>query len=133
MKKLTAQQQIIEDFAKTWKERTGHEYFINWPKEVKACNILIAMNMAPDDYVERKNFFFSDRKWWEFGKWDFAVFVKHINKLIPEARGPRNGSALESQQITCQLHGIKHGLMQQCPECYKESLAIMERERNSHE
>ena len=120
-RKLTPQQQIIEDFAATWKQRVGRDYFINWPKEVKAANVLIDINMPPDEYVARKNAFFADRKWWEFGHWDFAVFVKHINKMVVQASPAKSGRALEDMMDTCTEHNIEHRMMEQCPECQRRA------------
>ena len=128
----SVQQRILLDFAATWEQHVGRQYLIQWGKDFKWVNALIEMRITPDEYVARKNVFFADRKWWEFGKWDFAVFVKHINKMVVQASPARTGRALEDMMDTCVEHGIEHRMMEQCPECHKESEAIMKKMRGEN-
>jgi hypothetical protein len=80
--KQTAQQQILEDFAKDWESRVGSKYYINWAKDSKFANQLIEMSLTPDEYTSRKKMFFSQDRWWEFGRWGFATFVNNINSFV---------------------------------------------------
>lgn len=128
MKKKTQQAIVLEDFAATWKQHTGREYFINWPKEVPFANTLIEMSLTPDEYQARKAMFFSDKKWWEFGRWDFAVFVKHINKCIPVTVKPQEKKS-KPMTLTCAEHKIEHGAFEQCPRCHEEAAELLKRER----
>ena len=129
LKKPTAQQQILEDFACEWEQHTGRRYLINWPKEVKFANILIEMSIPPDEYMERKRIFFSDKKWWEYGQWGFATFVNNINKCVPQPRvrpvRARESQAIsrtiDSMEIVCVEHKVRHNVFQVCPACQEES------------
>ena len=119
MKKKTEQAKILEDFAATWEQHTGRQYFINWGKEVPFANTLIEMSLTPDEYQARKAAFFADKSWWEYGKWDFAVFVKHINKCIPQTVKRKTETApSKGLKIACTDCGTSHGIFDQCPKCH---------------
>lgn len=123
----TRQQRILEDFAATWEKHTGSQYLINWGKDVKFVNALIEMSITPDEYQARKAAFFADRKWWEFGKWDFAVFVKHINKCVPQTSSKRAPTEARPMMIRCAEHSVEHDAYQQCPKCREENEEIMKK------
>jgi ribosomal protein L32 len=117
MKKLTAQQQVLEDFKSSWEKRTGQQYFINWGKEVKFANTLIDMGLTPDEYTARKQAFFADDKWWTYGGWGFATFVNNINKLVTIQRTQTKPTNSHIQMIACSDCGTEHPSNKQCPNC----------------
>jgi|GEM_PF-4645210 len=123
--KLTVQQQILEDFARTFEEETGEKYFINWGRETKSANALIEMNISPDEYVARKKAYFADTRWKEYGGWGFSTFVNNINKLVPFRKTKtsvhqKRDAPRRKMEILCAECKRPHDSEALCPTCYPE-------------
>ena len=101
IKRQTEETRILIDFAMTWEDQVGREYYIDWGKEKKFATRLLAMDLDPDEYVARKKAFFEDGRWWEYGRWGFATFVNNINKCVPKP-------------------GIKRKRFRECEYCHEE-------------
>jgi hypothetical protein len=114
-RKQTPQQLILMDFASDWEARVGSKYFIDWGKDGKWANTLIEMGLNPDEYTARKRAFFADEKWWEFGRWGFAVFVNNINKFVTIQKKQQTKGRV--QMILCMECGNDIDASKACPHC----------------
>ena len=117
MRKQSEEAKILDDFAHDWEERVGSKYFINWGKEVKFAQDLIAMSLTPDEYTARKKAYFAEARWWEYGKWGFATFVNNINKLV--TLQPKKVIHIKARviMIACAECGAEHKATEVCPKC----------------
>lgn len=85
MKNLDPVKNEILDFARAWEEEFGDHYLIMWGKEHKWAQLLLEMQISPDEKVARRRRFFARTDDWIIAaRWNLATFVNNLEKWVPD-------------------------------------------------
>lgn len=79
--------EILSEYAEAFEKRFGAKYFVEGTKDAAWAKRLIEMDMMPDEYRRRRDIYFSQERWAEYGAYNFATFVNNINKFyVPQKK-----------------------------------------------
>jgi len=111
-RKLSPAQVLLVNFANAWQERFGMDYDIVWEEMMPWAKKLENANLSQDKLTAKMKLFFDDPAWWQYGKCDFKVFVKHLSQLVPEPQ--RAKAEPVDPWIACSSCGEVHRASEGC-------------------